>query len=99
MREETCRKNFPRQTDLLAIKCNYRHCSISMPVVDTIFAAPEKWAHWRRLDGGGGQIRQESCPGNKVMAQRPEGSQAAVLEGKGISLFQFHQKRRKNSVS
>jgi hypothetical protein len=57
MTEETRWKNFARQTASLDLKCNYRHCSISMPVVDTIFTAPEKWSHWRQLDGGGGQVR------------------------------------------
>jgi hypothetical protein len=30
-------KNFACQTDLLAVKYNYRHCSISMPVVDVFY--------------------------------------------------------------
>ena len=51
--EETCWKNFSRQTASVDLKCNYRHCPISMPVVDIIFAASKKWSHWWRLDGGG----------------------------------------------
>ena len=72
MREETCWKNFARQTAPLALKCTYRHCPISMPVGDIFYAillTPEKWAHWRWLIGGSSQIR----PGNKIIGSTVRG--------------------------
>ena len=51
MTDETRWKNFARQTAPLDLKCNYRHCRVSMPVVDAIFctrkmeslAATRRW--------------------------------------------------------
>jgi hypothetical protein len=96
MREEICSKNFPRQTDLLDIKSNYRHCSISMPVVDTIFTAPEKWTHWRRLDGGGGgQIRPGILFWKQGHGSTAETSPPAISEGKWISALSIPTKTAK----
>jgi hypothetical protein len=53
----TCWKNFSRQTDRLVIKFNYRHCSISMPVVEyfvAIFADTRKMGPLAALNGGSG---------------------------------------------
>ena len=63
-----------------------------MPVVDIFYAilpTPEKWAHWRRFNGGGrGQIRPGVLSWKQGLAQRSEGSQPAGLD---ILLCQFHQ--------
>jgi hypothetical protein len=67
-----------------------------MPVVDIVFAAREKWGHWRRLDGGGGQIRPGIMSRTQGHGLTSDGSQPAGFD---ILLCQFHQKQQRTSVS
>jgi hypothetical protein len=99
MREETCWKNFSRQTDLLAIKFSYRHCPISMPVTDTILLHQKNG-----LIGGGSTVvvvkfGPESCSGNKAMAQRQRDPHRQYRKVNRYLLYQFQRKQRRNSAS
>ncbi len=78
MTEATCGENFAGQTASLDLKCNCRHCSMSMPAVDTIFSASNKWGRGRWLDGGGGQIR----PG--ILSRDPVPETRSWLNGQRV---------------
>ena len=66
--EESRRKEFARQTEPLAIECKYRHCPISMPVVDTFLPYQKNGVIGGDSTVAVAKFVPESCPGNKVTA-------------------------------
>jgi hypothetical protein len=88
--QESRRKNFARQTDPFAIKCKYRHCSLSIPVFehfDAIFADTRKMGSLAAAQRRRPNSARSLIPETRSWLNCQRGSQPARLESKWKTFF------------